>query len=1268
MVSKVVLRLIAPLLILCTHFFFLNAQPFWERDAGFGANGTVRIGGGREDETVRSLALLPGGKILAAGRYAGDLSFIMARYHPNGQLDASFGTNGKTAFHLGRNYGEAKEILLFPDGRFILGASSGEAPGIKEVFSLVRFLPDGSPDGTFGTNGVAKGASSPDLFDKLNAIVLQPDGKIVAAGSTNYINGPDSLQSVTLIRFNADGGIDNTFGINGVVRLPYPDQYYEFNAVTVQADGRIIAAGSNFDKIIVARFEPNGSPDNTFGANGVQFLQYSAAGKTRCRAISLLPNGKILLGGWCYDYWFNNGAVAIRLLSDGSPDPDFGIGISGMAFIHCDYQLNTSSMTLQNDGKIVLAAAGLNNDPWPTTGIFRFLPDGTPDSSFAQYGEWVSAVGNENSALHAVHATPDGKILAGGVSKKYLDCDFTLLRLQNDGTPDPAFGDNGLVITDFGWGYDWPVSVHQRPDGKVLYAGKAYASGTLVVQDKCLLSQFLADGTPDTGFGNGGRDTFPCGDLKTVILQQDGKILAGTDSYWDGYVRPVSIFRRLPNGGPDSAFGQFGQVDSLFGNYFAPIVIQAGVLSNGKIVVAGRVSRPGTNRDFILTCLNTDGSRDLSFGDNGFVLVDFNNKNDEVYGLAVQSDDKIVLSGIALSGSPAKQDVVVMRFHPDGTFDNTWGQNGILLDDFEAPVGEGISYMTFTPEGKLLLAVQCQITIDTSYEDAVFENVFACYNTDGSPDISFGNSGKVVIPINAPFAGSRYIRQIRFFPNGKFITAELLPPVSMNFDSFTIELKRYLPDGSADTFPAAHAFISDQWGNFFGLLAIEMLPAEGIVWLAGSTYFDYQLNEDVILARFRFEPGCFPVSVQSVTGTGLDDTNVNISPSVSCPAMTLLTGCDDETLCLCGKEAVVVAPHKNDNPLNGVSTYDLVLISRHIIGLGTFASPYQLIAADANRSGSVTTFDIVEIRKLILGIYQNFPNNTSWRFIRKEYNFPNPANPFNPTIPEKDTVSALDPPARLAYVAVKTGDVNGSHLTGCDNFNAPEPRQSLALNAAMCPAATGSLLTVPVFFAENADCAAWQCALRFDDAALELVSVQPGEFEGMDANNIGLTDAGRGVLRALWHSEDGSERRVDAGKILYRLVFRAKKDIAAGEAYLSVNEEALASRAYRADGEAITLTLDNKAHTCATAASFGIRVSPNPVSTSVCFKIENSGGRKGVLRIFNAHGAMCFQQTVTCTESAGYCFSEVVAWPPGLYSWRFTGDNGETGEGKFLKQ
>jgi len=121
-----------------------------------------------------------------------------------------------------------------------------------------------------------------------------------------------------------------------------------------------------------------------------------------------------------------------------------------------------------------------------------------------------------------------------------------------------------------------------------------------------------------------------------------------------------------------------------------------------------------------------------------------------------------------------------------------------------------------------------------------------------------------------------------------------------------------------------------------------------------------------------------------------------------------------------------VTPAKDDSPLNGVTTYDLVLISKHILGIEPLGSPYKMIAADANKSNSITTFDIVELRKLILGIYNDLPNNTSWRFIDKSQQFANPLNPF--TAPLKENISIADAQSNLVedFVGVKIGDVNGT--------------------------------------------------------------------------------------------------------------------------------------------------------------------------------------------------------------------------------------------------
>lgn len=121
-----------------------------------------------------------------------------------------------------------------------------------------------------------------------------------------------------------------------------------------------------------------------------------------------------------------------------------------------------------------------------------------------------------------------------------------------------------------------------------------------------------------------------------------------------------------------------------------------------------------------------------------------------------------------------------------------------------------------------------------------------------------------------------------------------------------------------------------------------------------------------------------------------------------------------------------ISPDRNDNPLNGVTTYDLTLISKHVLGITPLDSPYKIIAADVNQDGKVTTFDILLLRKLILGLSTQLPNGKSWRFIPANYVFPNPSNPFDPGFPEKITITnaAEYNCASHEFLGIKIGDLN----------------------------------------------------------------------------------------------------------------------------------------------------------------------------------------------------------------------------------------------------
>ncbi|MCB0630233.1 MAG: hypothetical protein R2824_12875 [Saprospiraceae bacterium] len=120
-----------------------------------------------------------------------------------------------------------------------------------------------------------------------------------------------------------------------------------------------------------------------------------------------------------------------------------------------------------------------------------------------------------------------------------------------------------------------------------------------------------------------------------------------------------------------------------------------------------------------------------------------------------------------------------------------------------------------------------------------------------------------------------------------------------------------------------------------------------------------------------------------------------------------------------------ITPSRNDDPLNGLSNFDLVLISKHVLGIQLLDSPYKMIAADIDQSQNISVADVIELRRLLLNINAHFTNNTSWRFVDTAYQFPDTANPWTEPIPEIISINSLEPAiANLDFVAIKIGDVS----------------------------------------------------------------------------------------------------------------------------------------------------------------------------------------------------------------------------------------------------
>jgi len=259
-----------------------------------------------------------------------------------------------------------------------------------------------------------------------------------------------------------------------------------------------------------------------------------------------------------------------------------------------------------------------------------------------------------------------------------------------------------------------------------------------------------------------------------------------------------------------------------------------------------------------------------------------------------------------------------------------------------------------------------------------------------------------------------------------------------------------------------------------------------------------------------------------------------------------------------------VTPVLDENHANGVSTYDLVLITRHILGIQLLDSPYKIIAADANHSNSVTTADMVEIRKIILLLIPEFANNTSWRFIDKDFIFPNPANPFSSGFPEVISFNNLTVDELFAdFVAIKVGDVNCSAETNA--LGNPEDRTlngDLLLNTEDLQVRAGGTYTVS-FTPGDLEVLGFQFTLNFDRNALELIDLIPGQA---DPENFGMQLLDEGAITVSWNGESLT------GEPLFSLVFLASADANLSD-LLSVNSRYTRAEAYDLNGRLMGVDL-----------------------------------------------------------------------------------------------
>lgn len=396
-----------------------------------------------------------------------------------GDLDPTFGTGGTVMTDINHSTDLANAVAVQSDGKLVvIGETYKNNDFTGEDFVVARYNVDGTLDTTFGRGGKVR-TDFPGLAAVPSSVVIQADGKIVVAGGAFPLF--TFLGNFELVRYNANGSLDRSFGTGGIVTTTFPEGSYASD-VALQSDGKIIAAGTLFVNFIpgessdtdfaLARYNADGTPDATFGNGGQVSTDFNGL-EDDAFSVLIQPDGKIVAVGSAnnpasfYDF------AAVRYLSNGTIDTTFGVAGKVQTDFGDQNFDRARTAALQSDGRIVAAGFAISQSGGVQNfAVARYTSNGILDTTFSGDGKTQIDFGNCCQSAAKVLLQNDGKIVVvGGSSGESSEDDFLLARLNPRGSLDATFGVAGQVRTSFGDLNGGANGAALQSDGKIVAVG-----------------------------------------------------------------------------------------------------------------------------------------------------------------------------------------------------------------------------------------------------------------------------------------------------------------------------------------------------------------------------------------------------------------------------------------------------------------------------------------------------------------------------------------------------------------------------------------------------------------------------------------------------------------------------------------------------------------------------------------------------------------------------------------------------------------------------